>query len=161
LIAHAAKLGASDLFFCANEDNVAVMVRHLGTIRPVTRLTVDGGRRAMAHIKANSGMDVAEKRRPLDGRWVLPRDDAPHLDIRISTLPTLHGEDFTLRLLDRQTRLLSVDKLGLLRRDHNHLLSMLASPGGLILVTGPTGSGKTTTLYACLHHLNDGQRKLN
>jgi type II secretory ATPase GspE/PulE/Tfp pilus assembly ATPase PilB-like protein len=161
LITHAAKLGASDLFFCTNEDSVSVLVRHLGTIRPVTRLTADGGRRALAHIKANSGMDVAEKRRPLDGRWVMAREDGPDLDIRISTLPTLHGEDFTLRLLDRQTRLIALDKLGLFRRDYNQLLSMLGNPGGLILVTGPTGSGKTTTLYACLHHLNDGQRKLN
>jgi type II secretory ATPase GspE/PulE/Tfp pilus assembly ATPase PilB-like protein len=161
LIEYAARLGVSDLFFVTNENHVAVLVRHLGVLRPITQLHPDTGKRCMAHIKAGAGLDIAEKRRPLDGRWIMERDGQPTLDLRIGTLPTLYGEDFTLRLLDRSTRLVQLDNLGLHRRDFNQMLSMLNSSSGLILVTGPTGSGKTTTLYACLHQLNNGQRKLN
>ena len=83
------------------------------------------------------------------------------MDLRINAIPTLYGEDMAIRLLDREQRLLRLDILGLGRQDLSKLRSMLASPGGLILVTGPTGSGKTTTLYACVQYLNDGTRKIN
>ena len=73
----------------------------------------------------------------------------------------MYGEDLALRLLDRHSRLLALDQLGMMQRDYNTMLSLLNNPSGLILVTGPTGTGKTTTLYACLRHLNNGQRKIN
>jgi type II secretory ATPase GspE/PulE/Tfp pilus assembly ATPase PilB-like protein len=161
LIEYAADLKASDVFFTSNENHVAVSLRHLGLLRLTSVLPLDLGRRCMAHIKAVAGMDVAERRRPLDGRCIYQRDNPPPIDLRINSIPTLYGEDFCLRLLDRESRLLSLDELGLLRRDHNQLLSLLNSPSGLILVTGPTGSGKTTTLYACLSYLNTGERKIN
>ncbi len=161
LIDHAASAGASDLFFCADERDVAVMVRHLGLLRPVGRLTGEHGRRCMSHIKAMASMDIAEKRRPLDGRWLMTRPNKSTLDLRISTMPTMHGEDFTLRLLDRESRLLSLEQLGLVRRDFNQLMATLHNPSGLIVVTGPTGSGKTTTLYGFLRHLHTGVRKIN
>src|SRR5271166_3700396 len=161
LLEHAASIGVSDLFLCGNEANVGVLVRHLGVVRPISTLGPDLGRRCMAHIKALAGMDVAEKRRPLDGRWIHERASGHTLDLRINTIPTMYGEDFTLRLLDRHSRLLSLDQLGLLQRDYNTLLALLNNPSGLLLVTGPTGAGKTTTLYACLSFLNNGQRKLN
>jgi type II secretory ATPase GspE/PulE/Tfp pilus assembly ATPase PilB-like protein len=161
LIEHGADLLVSDLFFTTNEDNVSVQARHFGILRPISILPLDLGRRCMSHIKAMAGMDVAERRRPLDGRWIYERESAGVLDLRINTIPTLYGEDFTLRLLVRESQLLSLDRLGLLQTDYNRLLSMLNSPSGLILVTGPTGSGKTTTLYACLTYLNNGERKIN
>jgi len=161
LLEHAAGIGVSDLFLCGNETTVSVLVRHLGVVRPISTLGPDLGRRCMAHIKALAGMDVAEKRRPLDGRWIHERTSGNTLDLRISTIPTMYGEDFSLRLLDRHSRLLALDQLGLLQRDYNTLLALLNNPSGLILVTGPTGAGKTTTLYACLSYLNNGQRKLN
>jgi type II secretory ATPase GspE/PulE/Tfp pilus assembly ATPase PilB-like protein len=105
-------------------------------------------------------MDVFERRRPQDGRWVY-RNGSKGVDVRLNTIPTLHGEDCALRLLVRETRLLSLANLGMIRRDYNQLLSLLSSPGGLVLVSGPTGAGKTTTLYACLSHLNNGDRKIN
>jgi hypothetical protein len=106
-------------------------------------------------------MDVVEKRHPADGRWLLRRRGTSPLDLRISMVPTLYGEDMTIRLLDRDAQLLRLEKLGLPRRDYNQLLALLHNPSGLILAAGPTGSGKTTTLYACLSYLNDGERKIH
>jgi type II secretory ATPase GspE/PulE/Tfp pilus assembly ATPase PilB-like protein len=99
--------------------------------------------------------------RPQDGRLVHEYKPGQVLDLRINIIRTLHGEDFTLRLLPRKSQLLDLENLGLLRADFNKLLDLLNSPGGLVLVTGPTGSGKTTTLYACLNYLNTGERKIN
>jgi len=161
LVEHACKQRMSDLFFTMDENSVGVLGRHLGVMQVVSRLTADQGRRCIAHIKAMANMDMTERRRPLDGRWVFHRGEDDTVDLRINSLPTLHGEDMTLRILDRQTRTLALDHLGMLPHDYNQLLSWLSSPSGLILVTGPTGAGKTTTLYACLGYLNNGQRKLN
>jgi type II secretory ATPase GspE/PulE/Tfp pilus assembly ATPase PilB-like protein len=118
------------------------------------------GKRCIGHIKASAGMDVAEKRRPLDGRWLTERN-GQRIDLRISTIPTMYGEDVTLRLLTRDTPLLQLDSLGLSQKEYNELLRLLGGPSGLILVIGPTGAGKTTTLYGCINHLNNGQRKIN
>jgi type II secretory ATPase GspE/PulE/Tfp pilus assembly ATPase PilB-like protein len=161
LIDHAAELGVSDLFYSTNEHHVNVSARHLGLLCLITVLPGDLGRRHISHIKALAGMDVAERRRPLDGRWLRIKKNAPKVDLRISTLPTLHGEDCTLRFLVREAVLLSLEDLGLMRKEYNQLMNLLNSPSGLILVTGPTGAGKTTTLYACLNHLNTGKRRIN
>src|SRR5579883_3448891 len=113
LIDHAARIGASDLFFSFNDNHVAVAVRHLGIVRLVTVLTTEHGRRCVSYIKVMAGMDLAEQRRPLDGRWVRedttflfgdkegeeetplipPCPSVGRIDLRVSTIPTLHGED--------------------------------------------------------------------
>jgi type II secretory ATPase GspE/PulE/Tfp pilus assembly ATPase PilB-like protein len=161
LVEHAADLSASDLFLTSSESHVTASVRHLGLLRMVSILPLDLGRRCLSHIKAVADMDVSEHRRPLDGRWLYRRPEGNSLDLRINTIPTLHGEDVALRLLARDQQRLRIEQLGLLQNDYNQLLSMLSSPSGLLLVTGPTGAGKTTTLYACLSHLNNGERKIN
>ena len=163
LINHAAKMPASDLFFSCNENHVAVSVRHLGIVRLLTVLTPELGRRCTSHIKVMAGMDLAEQRRPLDGRWVKKDEggETERIDLRVSTIPTLYGEDMALRLLNCSSQVMAIDQLGMLRKELNELLAMLNIPSGLILVSGPTGSGKTTTLYACLKYLNNGQRKIN
>ena len=161
LLDYSVALPASDLFFATQENHVAVSVRHLGVIQMVSVLPAELGKRCLAYLKAMAGMDMTEQRRPLDGRWVREAPGTGRVDLRIGTIPTLHGEDFTIRLLGTSAQAAEVDKLGLSRREQNELLAMLGVPSGLILVTGPTGSGKTTTLYACLKHLNDGKRKIN
>jgi type II secretory ATPase GspE/PulE/Tfp pilus assembly ATPase PilB-like protein len=187
LLDHSVRLSASDLFFSFNDNHVAVSVRHLGIVRLLAILTTEHARRCTSYIKAMAGMDLAEQRRPLDGRWVRDVDNtfvvgrdadefdeedhpttstitSPHtarIDLRVSTIPTVHGEDMAIRLLVSTPQLVSLDQLGMSRRELNELAAMLDIPSGLILVSGPTGSGKTTTLYACLRHLNNGQRKIH
>jgi len=163
LIEHAVKMPASDLFFSFNDNHVGVSVRHLGIVRLLTILTPEQGRRCASYIKVMAGMDLAEQRRPLDGRWVRGEDGvgAGRVDLRVSTIPTLYGEDVALRLLSCNSQTLVLDQLGMTRREVNELTAMLSVPSGLILVTGPTGSGKTTTLYASLKYLNNGERKIN
>lgn len=161
LLEHAARMKVSDLFFCAEEHYLSVSGRYLGLWQPISQMPSDVGKRCIAHIKSMSSMDVVERRRPADGRWIFSPPEGDMIDLRISTLPTLYGEDCTIRFLNRDSQRLELDNLGMLQRDHNCLMQMLSNPSGLILVTGPTGSGKTTTLYACLNYLNNGQRKIN
>jgi type II secretory ATPase GspE/PulE/Tfp pilus assembly ATPase PilB-like protein len=161
LIEHAARLHVSDLFFSTNEDHVEVAARHLGVLRSFGTLTPDIGRRCISYVKTLADMNISERRRPMDGRWLFNRKSGHRLDLRINTIPTLHGEDCTLRVLDQQYRLLAIDQLGMDPMAYNQLVRLLSSASGLILVTGPTETGKSTTLYACLSHLNNGERKIN
>jgi type II secretory ATPase GspE/PulE/Tfp pilus assembly ATPase PilB-like protein len=161
LLDRTATLGASDLFLSAEDGHWSVSVRHLGVVHHVYRLSAEAGRHCAAHLRAEAGMDIAEHRRPQDGRWIHRTPGGRVLDLRICSLPTLYGEDVSVRLLDRQTGLLRLDRIGLLPADRERVGRLLRSPGGLILVAGPTGSGKTTTLYACLQHLNDGRRRIH
>jgi type II secretory ATPase GspE/PulE/Tfp pilus assembly ATPase PilB-like protein len=161
LLERALAMRASDLFFAGNEGYAAVQVRHLGLVRPLTLLPAELGQRCVAHVKAMAGMNTAEHRRPQDGRWVHDTAAGGRVDLRVSTVPTLYGEDCALRLLGRDAGRFDLDDLGLIHKEYNDLVAMLNSPSGLLLVTGPTGAGKTTTLYACLQSLNNGERKIN
>jgi type II secretory ATPase GspE/PulE/Tfp pilus assembly ATPase PilB-like protein len=161
IVEHAVAAGASDLFFSTNENDVEVTMRHLGIIRPVTRLALSNGIRCLACVRGASGMKYAEKRHPQDGRWIFRRTNGPPVDLRLSTLPTLYGESLAMRILHRNSHLTKLEALGFVGSQFGAVKSLLHSPGGLILVTGPTGSGKTTTLYAALHALNDGRRKIH
>jgi type II secretory ATPase GspE/PulE/Tfp pilus assembly ATPase PilB-like protein len=161
LIEFAANLHISDLFFNTDENKVEVAARHLGLLRHISDLTPEIGRRCISYIKTLAGMNISERRKPMDGRWLITRSSGGRLDLRIATMPTLHGEDLTLRILDQQRRLLSIDQLGLDRVLYNDLVQVLNSPSGLLLVTGPTETGKSTTLYACLAYLNNGERRIS
>lgn len=161
LLDHAIELGASDLFVSCNEGDVEVAIRHLGMVKRVTMLSKEFGHRCMQHLRAMAGMKFHERRVPQDARWIRRTQDRRTINLRLNTIPTVHGESFSIRLLDRASQLRSLDALGLVGPQQDLLVSMLHSPGGMILVTGPTGSGKTTTLYACLQYLNDGKRKIH
>ncbi len=161
LMATAAALGASDVFLLTEPEGVDVAVRWLGQMQRLARVSHERGRRLMGAVKAAAEMDIAEHRHPLEGHWIYARAQGRQLDLRVSTVPTLHGQDMTVRVLDRQAEFRSLDRLGMTAHDRNQLRPLLQKSGGLILVTGPTGAGKTTTLYACLNELNDGRRKIN
>ncbi|MBM4154036.1 MAG: type II/IV secretion system protein [Lentisphaerae bacterium] len=107
----------------------------------------------ISRIKVMAGMDIAEKRLPQDGRISL-RVRGEEIDVRVSTMPTVYGESVSLRLLMRSSGMLGMDKLGLCRDDEVVLRKLIAKPHGILLVTGPTGSGKSTSLYAWLHTIN-------
>ncbi len=161
LIEYAVYLGASDLFLLCNTSATSVQVRQHGMVRPISHLTGEFSKRCLQYIKAAAGIDLTERRRPLDGRWIFQHAGDPPVDLRINTIPTLFGEDMTIRLLVRCTDLFTLGKLGLTDGQQEHVAGMLSSSAGLVLVTGPTGSGKTMTLYACLRRLNNGERKIN
>lgn len=160
LIHHAASVQASDLYLLSDERAVSICMRHMGTVRQLAYLSRDQGRSLINHAKAMAGIDISQRRRPGDGRW-LHDSGGKRLDLRVNCISTLFGEDLTLRIWDRQTGLRTIDSLGMSESDLRTLRTLLSRPSGLILVTGPTGTGKTTTLYACLQHLNDGTRKIN
>ncbi len=107
----------------------------------------------ISRIKVMANMDIAEKRLPQDGRISL-RVQGDEIDVRVSTMPTVYGESVSLRLLMRSSGMIGLDKLGMQERDKSMLLKLITRPHGILLVTGPTGSGKSTSLYAWLHTIN-------
>ena len=113
----------------------------------------------ISRIKVMANMDIAEKRLPQDGRISL-RIRGEEIDVRVSTMPTVYGESVSLRLLMRSSGLLGMDKLGLSKRDENILKKLIHRPHGILLVTGPTGSGKSTSLYAWLHTINSVDKRI-
>ena len=116
--------------------------------------SVVNGVRCMAYIRGAAGMRHAERKHPQDGRWFFKRPGGHMVDLRLSSMPTLYGESMAMRILHRDTHLTKLENLGFVGSQLGAVESLLHSPGGLILVTGPTGSGKTTTLYASLAALN-------
>ena len=166
LLTHALLLKASDLFITCAEQHTAVQVRHLGMVRPISVLRPEEGKRLIAHVRNASGADVNERRKPSDGRWIFRGQDTEtadgdEVDLRINFLPTMYGEDVAMRLLVRGNAIFQLPELGMTPDQLSAYNAMIQSPSGLVLITGPTGSGKTATLYASLATLNDGKRKIN
>lgn len=161
LIDHAAKMGASDLFLLSNEQHLAAKVRFMGLVQTIAIIPLEQGRRYIAHLRNIAGMDLHDRRQPHDGRWIFESDQGAVTDLRINVIPTLHGEDVAMRLLSRDAARRTPGGLGMSKIQESQYLGLLSTPGGLLLITGPTGSGKTTTLYSSLRHLNDGTKKIN
>ena len=113
LLDHATALGASDLFICTNEQHVLVQVRHLGMVRPLTVMSTEQGKRVLTLIKTRALLDLAERRRPQEGRWIYQNNKTSStVDLRVSAIPTAFGEDLAIRILDRTTRLFSLENPG-------------------------------------------------
>ncbi len=153
LLADAVKRNASDIHFEPEEGFLRFRYRIDGVLRQIRSLHKDYWSAIAVRLKVMSGMDIAESRAPQDGRISLSLSGRL-VDFRVSTLPTVHGENIVLRVLDRQKGVVSIDNLGLKQDALDTLKLMMARPEGIVLVTGPTGSGKTTTLYSILGYLN-------
>ena len=160
ILSEALRMSASDVFLTFREDCVEIAVRAMGLVRSLGNVSRELGARLMAHIKATADMDVTRSFLPQDGRTRIKLEDGGGIDLRLATLPTLYGEDLAIRILDR-SRLIGIDAIGFHPMNFNRLHSIINRPSGLVLVVGPTGMGKTTTLYAILKHLNDGTRKIH
>lgn len=153
LLADAVQRGASDIHFEPEEAFLRIRYRVDGVLRQIRSLHKSYWAAMVVRLKVISNMNIAESRAPQDGRVsiaLLGRQ----IDFRVASQPTTHGENIVLRVLDRQKGIVPLDKLGLAEANLQTLQLMLAKPEGVILVTGPTGSGKTTTLYSVLNHIN-------
>ncbi|MCG3202957.1 MAG: Type II secretion system protein E [Gammaproteobacteria bacterium] len=153
LIADAVKRGASDIHLEPEQGFMRFRYRIDGVLRQIRSLHKKYWSAVAVRVKVMAGMDIAETRAPQDGRISLSLSGR-QIDFRVSTMPTVHGENLVLRILDRQKGLVELPQLGLEESVLGSLRLMVARPEGIILVTGPTGSGKTTTLYSVLSHLN-------
>lgn len=159
LLSEAIKDGASDVHIETFEDRVMVRFRVDGVLREVLEPQRILAPLIVSRIKVMAKLDIAEKRLPQDGRITL-RIAGRAVDVRVSTMPTSHGERVVLRLLDKQSARLDMADLGMMKNTLKLMQKLISMPHGIILVTGPTGSGKTTTLYAALTSLNTQVRNI-
>jgi type IV pilus assembly protein PilB len=152
IIRNAIKKKASDIHIEAQENHVRVRNRLDGVLQETIRLPKWTQPILISRIKILSGMDIAERRLPQDGR-IKVKSKSFSVDLRVSTLPTFYGEKAVIRLLNKQEAFLSLDDLGFSERNLALLRSFIRQPQGMVLITGPTGSGKTSALYACMHEI--------
>lgn len=155
----AMRLRASDIHFEPQEKGLRIRFRIDGVLHVQTEADAKISPAVALRLKLMSGLDISEKRLPQDGRFHIKVRGNP-VDVRISTLPTQFGESVVMRLLNQNTGLLGLDKTGMPERVLERFRHSLKRPSGMVLVTGPTGSGKTTTLYAALNELNSSEKKV-
>ncbi|MDF0487775.1 GspE/PulE family protein [Sphingomonas sp. H39-1-10] len=159
LIASASDQRASDIHVEPNDDGLAVRFRIDGMLRNAVRLPAAMKAPLVSRIKVMAGLNIAERRLPQDGRLrISVRGN--EVDLRVATSPSIHGESVVMRILDRSKLALDFKALGFDAELTRRIREAIARPHGIVLVTGPTGSGKTTTLYAALSELNTQERKL-
>lgn len=159
LIAEAIREQASDIHLEPNETCVRIRLRKDGVLQTILEPKRELAPLLVSRIKIMAKLDIAERRLPQDGRMGIQYAGRP-VDIRVSIIPSGQGERVVLRLLDRQSGRLNLDYLGMPKTIHNALDQLIQRPHGIILVTGPTGSGKTTTLYAALQQINQDSRNI-
>lgn len=161
VLVDAIRKGASDIHFEPYEDDYRVRLRIDGLLKNVAKAPVKLNQRIAARLKVMAQLDIAEKRVPQDGRIKLNLSKTKQIDFRVSTLPTLFGEKVVLRILDGSAAKLGIDKLGYEPAQQKLFLDAIHKPYGMVLVTGPTGSGKTVSLYTALGILNDETRNIS
>ncbi len=159
LFARALDLNASDIHFEPNENTLDVRCRVDGIMTRIERLPAKIHTAVASRLKLMARLDIGEKRLPQDGR-IDYQIGSNQLDMRVSTLPGVHGESVVLRILDRSDTAVDLQQLGMPEQVLQDYQSVVTQPHGMILITGPTGSGKTTTLYATLEKINDEKRKI-
>jgi len=154
MLLDAIKSGSSDLHFEPYEKNYRVRVRTDGILREVARPPIQLAGRIAARLKVMASLDISERRKPQDGRLKMRLSKTKSIDFRVNTLPTLWGEKVVIRILDPSSAQIGIDALGYEPEQKELYLAALKQPQGMILVTGPTGSGKTVSLYTGLNILN-------
>lgn len=159
MLGEAIKEGASDIHIETFENQLVVRFRVDGVLREILRPNRKMSSMLVSRIKVMAKLDIAEKRVPQDGRITL-RIAGRAVDVRVSTMPSSHGERVVLRLLDKNNARLNLADLGMTAVNRGHFSSLICKPHGIILVTGPTGSGKSTTLYAGLSQINTKDRNI-
>lgn len=159
LLSEAIRERASDVHIETYEDKLVVRFRIDGKLKSILSQTKRSAPMIISRIKIMAQLDIAEKRLPQDGRVKLSIAGT-QTDVRVSTLPTSYGERIVLRILNSNASTLMLSELGLDPEQEANLKELVESPNGIVLVTGPTGSGKTTSLYASLNHLNNGSRNI-
>ncbi|WP_129136698.1 type IV-A pilus assembly ATPase PilB [Luteimonas sp. YGD11-2] len=161
VLVDAIRKGASDIHFEPYEDDYRVRLRIDGILKQAAKMPVKLNGRITARLKVMAQLDIAEKRVPQDGRIKLNLSKTKQIDFRVSTLPTLFGEKVVLRILDGSAAKLGIEKLGYEPDQQKLFMDAVHKPYGMVLVTGPTGSGKTVSLYTALGILNDEQRNIS
>jgi type IV pilus assembly protein PilB len=159
IVAQAIQLGASDIHVNPEEGDTRVLFRVDGVLSPAATIKRRMAMGVVSRIKIMGDLDISEKRIPQDGRFALTVDGR-RVDIRVVTLPLVHGEAVVMRILDGGVRVEGLEALGMQLAELDRFTSAIKKPNGAVLVTGPTGSGKSTTLYAALNVLNDGERSI-
>ncbi|MGB5365334.1 MAG: ATPase, T2SS/T4P/T4SS family, partial [Polyangiales bacterium] len=155
----AVKERASDIHIEPTDEKVIVRYRVDGRLIPRKEANRGLLSSIVSRVKIEAGLNIAERRLPQDGR-ITKKIAGKVIDVRVSTIPTAKGERVVMRLLDKEQVLLNLIDLGFARRELDQLESLIRRPNGIILVTGPTGSGKTTTLYACLNKINTPEKNI-
>lgn len=150
ILTQAVQKGASDIHIEPDEGELRIRYRIDGTLQIAMTLQPEAQASAVSRLKILSGMDISERRIPQDGRIQMTIMDKP-IDFRVNTIPVAYGEKVCLRILDKSNVQVSLDQMGFTPDNYKLLTKAIGSPNGMVLVTGPTGSGKTTTLYACLN----------
>ncbi|MGL1958662.1 MAG: type IV-A pilus assembly ATPase PilB [Colwellia sp.] len=161
ILLDAIKKGASDLHFEPYEKSFRIRFRIDGILSEIARPPVSLSSRMAARLKVMSKLDIAERRVPQDGRIKLALSKKKSIDFRVSTLPTMWGEKIVMRILDSSSAMLGIDMLGYEPEQKEIYMAALDQPQGMILVTGPTGSGKTVSLYTGLNILNTQERNIS
>ena len=159
LLLKGARGGATDIHIEPDENTIRTRFRIDGILQQGPSLPKSLQSSVIARLKVMSNMNISESRLPQDGR-IRFHMGRKQIDLRVSTLPTVNGENIVLRLLDKSKVILGLDKLGFTPKNLEVFKRAISRPNGIILVTGPTGSGKTTTLYAALTYLNNSERKI-
>ncbi|MBJ7539061.1 type II secretion system ATPase GspE [Marinomonas transparens] len=159
ILSEAIKENASDIHIETFEKNMRVRFRIDGVLREVVQPKRALAPMLVSRLKVMAKLDIAEKRVPQDGRLEL-RLSGQEIDVRVSTIPSTYGERVVMRLLHKETTQLGFESLGMREEELETLKKLIYKPNGILLVTGPTGSGKTTTLYSALAQLNDGKRNI-
>ncbi len=160
MILEAHRMRASDIHLEPLEKRLRLRYRIDGVLQVMQDPPKKLQAAIISRIKIMSNMSIAEKRLPQDGRIQLRVGEKTSIDLRVSTVPTNHGESIVMRILDKSSLVLGLPELGFLSDDQAVMERVLGLPDGIFLVTGPTGSGKTTTLYACLNYINKPDRKI-